>query len=253
MVRAIALNTFREVIRDQALAGVLGFGFTLLLFTRLLSPLVLGEGLRLTVDLGLSSLSVFGMLVIVMVGTSLVAKEIDRRTIYNLLARPVPRPAYLLGKWCGLVAALWTVVWALGAGLLVLLALCGGGRQLLATSTGIYMAGLELSVMASLAVLFSALSTPVLSALYTLGFYCGGQWSYDLRAFAEHFPAGLASVTETVASLMPSLPLFNVRGHAVAGSLPSALHLGVATTYAALYVAGALGLAAVCFESRDFK
>ena len=249
----LAHNTFREVTRDKLLPGAVGFGLSVLLLTRVLSPLVLGESLRLTVDLGLSSVTAFGMLVILMVGANLVGKEIDRRTIYNLLSRPVARPLYLVGKWAGLSAALWAVALLLGAGLQLMVLWSGGRDHFVPVLAGLYMAGLELTVMASLAVLFSALSTPVLSALYTMAFFCAGQWSYDLREFAAQFPPALASTTEVIASVLPNLPLFNVRTLAAAGTAPGLLHLAIATLYALLYAGGVLSLAAIVFETREFK
>ncbi len=189
----------------------------------------------------------------VLVGTSLVAKEIERRTIYNLLSRPIARPAYLVGKWAGLAAALWLVAGALGGALWVLLELRGMEPSAISILEAVYLAGLELSVVTSLAVMFSALSTPVLSALYTLGFYVVGQWSYDLRAFADRYPAGLSPVIRFVANLVPNLPLFNMRSLAAGGETTSPVHLAIATAYALVYCACVLSLAAAAFEARDFK
>ena len=179
----IAQNTFREAIRDRVLAGVVSGGLVLMGLTQLAKPLAMGEGLRLTVDLGLSSISMLGLLVVLMVGTSLVAKEIERRTIFNLLSRPLPRPVYLVGKWLGLSGALWAVSGVLGLALWGVLALMGHAAYGGSLAEAVYLAGLELSVVTSLAVMFSALSTPVLSSLYTLGFFLAGQWSDDLRVF----------------------------------------------------------------------
>jgi ABC-type transport system involved in multi-copper enzyme maturation permease subunit len=190
---------------------------------------------------------------VLLVGTSLVAKEIERRTIFSLLSRPIPRPVYLVGKWAGLTASLWAVALALGVGLWVVLALRGGVGHAPAMFQGVYLAALELAVVTSIAVLCSALSTPVLSALYTLGFYCVGQWSGDLRTFAEQFPEPAATLVRGAASLAPNLPLFNMRSLAAAGETTSLIHLGIATAYALLYVTCVLALASAAFESRDFK
>ena len=108
-------------------------------------------------------------------------------------------------------------------------------------------------MVTALAVLFSALSTPVLSALYTLGFYCVGQWSWDLREFARQFPAGLGTSLQVIANLVPNLPIFNMRALAAHGETTTAFHLALATLYAAVYCGCVLALAAAAFESRDFK
>jgi len=249
----IAHNTFRETTRDRLLAGAIAAGVALLAVTQMLSPLAMGEGRRLTVDLGLSGISWLGLLVVLLVGTSLVAKELERRTIFNLLSRPISRPSYLVGKWLGLSATLWTVVLCMGLALCGVLALRGDGAFVPGVVQGMLLAGLELTVMTSIAVMCSALSTPVLSALYTLGFYIVGQWSYDLREFAADAPGVLRGLLEVTANLAPNLPLFNARTLAAGGHLTTWTHLGLATAYAAVYSGCVLGLAAAAFESRDFK
>jgi ABC-type transport system involved in multi-copper enzyme maturation permease subunit len=252
-IALVARNTFRESTRDRVLAGVGIAGLALILLTLPLGTLALGEAQRLTVDVGLTGISVFGLLIVLLVGTSLVAKEIERRTIYNLLSRPLGRPAYLIGKWIGLSASLWVVAAVLGAALCVVLTASGFGSRSPAVVEAAYLAGLELTVVTALAVLFSALSTPVLSALYTLGFYCAGQWSWDLRDFARHAPPALSVPLNVIANLVPNLPIFNMRSLASHGDLTTPFHLGFATLYALVYSGCALGLAAAAFESRDFK
>lgn len=249
----VARNTFREVTRDRMLAGVTLAGFALLAITQVATPLALGEGRRLTVDLSLSGISLLGLLVVLLVGTSLVAKEVERRTIYNLLARPISRSSYLVGKWLGLSAALWAFAAQLGLALWIVVRARGATGHGVAIVESVYLSALELTVVTSLAVLFSALSTPVLSALYTLGFFVVGQWSYDLRGFAVQFPTSMRAMLEITANLVPNLPLFNMRTLASAGSPTSAHQLIVATLYAAAYVACVLCLASAAFRSRDFK
>lgn len=253
IVALIARNTFREATRDRVLAGMAVAGIVLLLAVQVLTPLAMGQGTRLVVDLGLSSISMLGLLVVLMVGSSLVAKEIERRTIYSLLSRPIGRATYLVGKWAGLTGAVWAIAVILGLSLCGVMAIRGtggyGGSILQAT----YLAALELAVITAVAVMFSALSTPVLSALYTLGVYMVGQWCNDLREFAVQFPPVLARVTEWLANVAPNLPLFNMRALAADGSPTTVVHLGVATLYALFYCTCVLALATAAFESRDFK
>ena len=249
----IAHNTFREAVRDRMLAGLLVGGLVLLGLTRLGSALAMGEDLRLTVDMGLTVISLLGLLVILMVGSSLVGKEIERRTVFNLLSRPLPRPVYLVGKWAGLSGALAAVALVLGAALSILVSALGHPGHVPAIVQATWLGILELALLTSLAVLFSALSTPVLSALYTFGFFLAGQWVDDLRMFAENLPAGVREILRVLADVLPNLPLFNMRSLAAAGEPTSLLHLGLATGYATLYIGCVLALAAAAFESRDFK
>ena len=249
----IARNTYREATRDRVMAGMAGAGLLFLFAIQGLAPLALGEGRRLVMDLGLSAISMLGLLVVLMVGTSLVAKEIERRTIFTLLSRPISRPMYLIGKWAGLTGAVWTIAAVLGVALWLVLCVRGQASWGLAVLEATYLAALELAVVTALAVMFSALSTPVLSALYTLACYCVGQWCYDLRGFATQFPPELGGTVEVLANLVPNLPLFNMRGLAASGLTTSWTHLGVATVYGVVYCAGVLALASAAFESRDFK
>ena len=253
MIAVVARNTFREARRDRVLAGALCAGGVLLAATQLLSPLALGEGHRLTVDLGLSGITILGVMIVVLVGASLVSKEIERRTVYSLLSRPIARHEYLVGKWAGLAATLWVLVVAMGLALWGVMALRGHGGHGPAILQAVYMAGLELNVVTAFAVLFSSLSSPVLSALFTVALYVVGQWSYDLRGFAAKFPPVAARACELTANIVPNLPVFNMRALASAGQTTSFVHLGVATAYAAVYCACALCLAAAAFERRDFK
>jgi Cu-processing system permease protein len=249
----IARNTFREASRDRLLLGALGAGAVLLVATQLLGPLALGEGIRLTVDLGLSGISIIGLMLVLLVGTSLVSKEIDRRTIFNLLSRPLARHTYLIGKWAGLSATLWVVAFAMGAALSLLLAVRGHAEFVPGIAQATYLAALELAVVTACAVLFSAISTPVLSALFTTGLYLVGQWSYDLRDFAAKFPPAAAGVCNLAANLVPNLPLFNMRTLAANAETATFAQLAVATVYAVVYCGAALGLATAAFETRDFK
>ncbi|HTM57486.1 MAG TPA: hypothetical protein VL123_03635, partial [Candidatus Udaeobacter sp.] len=142
---------------------------------------------------------------------------------------------------------------ALGVALWITLSMRGAPGRGLVVLEATYLTGLELTLVTAIAVLFSSLSTPVLSALYTLGLYLVGVWSDDLRQFAAHFTAPLGSMVRVAADLAPNLPIFNMRTLAAAGTPTSTLHLALATGYAFVYVGCALSLAAAAFESRDFK
>lgn len=249
----LAHNTFREATRDRVLVGALCAGAVLLAMTQVLGPLALGEGHRLTVDLGLSGITLLGVGIVVLVGASLVGKEVERRTVFNLLSRPISRYQYLVGKWAGLSATLWTAAIVLGFALWLLMCVRGFASYGPSIAQAVYLAGLELTVITAIAVLFSAMSTPVLSALYTVGLFMVGQWSYDLRDFASKFPPATAGLCEIAANVVPNLPVFNMRSLAAGGHVTSFEHLGIATLYAVVYSGCVLCMATVAFEGRDFK
>ena len=249
----IAQNTFREAIRDRVLTGLLVAGLAVLVVAQPLRVLALGEGVRLTADLGLASISLLGLLAILLVGSHLVAKEVERRTIFNLLSRPIARPTYLVGKWLGLAGALAVFALVLGACLGGVLMLLGASPQARALVPAVYLATLELGVLSAVAVMFSALSTPVLSALYTMALFVIGACSQDLRSFAPQFPPALRGAIEAFANAVPNLPLFDVRALVAQGLVADPARLAVATAYALLYTGCVLALASAAFETREFR
>ena len=206
----IARNTFRETTRDRMLAGVVVAGLVL---CRDPGPESARprRGPALTVDLGLSAISLLGFLVVLLVGTSLVAKEIEHRSIYNLLSRPISRHGYLIGKWIGSLGGAVGGVRGARLRAVAVLLLRGWGGHGLAVLQAVYMAGLELSVVTAIAVLFSAVSTPVLSALYTLGIYLGGSGATTCAPSPTLSRSGSIACSRSFADLVPNLPLFNMR------------------------------------------
>lgn len=252
-VLAVARGTFREAVRDRVLFLVFGFGVLLLALTRILSPIAMGEGPRITVDLGLSALGLLGVVIVALVGTNLVHKEIERRTIHVVLSRPVGRASYLVGKWAGLAGTMAAAVFAMGAILVVVAALMQGPAAIGPVVQAVFLVALANALLAALAVLFSSLSTPILSVVYTLGIYATGWWSSDLRDFAKQMPGALGSIVHGVSYLIPNLDLFNLRPQVAHLETAPTLQLALAIGYAAAYATAVLALAVVAFERRELK
>ena len=102
-IRAVAWNTFREAIRDKILYNLVFFSLLIMGVSTYLGDIALGKSVKVIQDVGLASMSVFGLLIAIFVGIGLVYKEIQRRTIYTLLAKPISRGQFLVGKYFGLV------------------------------------------------------------------------------------------------------------------------------------------------------
>jgi ABC-type transport system involved in multi-copper enzyme maturation permease subunit len=252
-VLTVARSTFREAVRDRVMFLVVAFGAGVLVLSRVLAPLAMGEGGRVTVDLGLSTLGLLGLVIVALVGTGLVHKELERRTIYVVLTRPVSRAAYLIGKWLGLTVTMAVAVLAMGA-ILTAIAVASRGPAVIGPLTqAVVLLVCADAVLAALAVLFSSLSTPVLSTVYTLGLYATGYWTRDLRDFARGMPPGLADLMRTISYLVPNLDLFNLRSDVAQATVTSGLHMSLALLYAAMYITAALALAVVAFERRELK
>jgi Cu-processing system permease protein len=252
-ILAVARGTFREAVRDRVLILVLGFGAVILALSRLLAPIALGEAPRITVDLGLSALGLVGIAIVVLVGTQLVHKEIERRTIHVVLSRPVSRSEYLVGKWAGLAATMAVAVFGMAAMLAAVGAWVQGPSIVGPIVQAAFMIACANAILAALAVLFSSLSTPVLSVAYTLGLYATGYWTNDLRIFARQLPGLSGEILNVVSFVLPNLDVFNLRSQVAYGEGASVLHLALGIGYAGAYVAAALALAVVAFERRELK
>lgn len=252
-ILTVARGTFREAVRDRVLFLVVGFGVLVLVLSRLLSPIAMGEGNRITIDLGLSTLGLLGIVIVALVGTNLVHKEIERRTIHVVLSRPVGRASYLVGKWAGLAGTMGAAVLAMGVILIAVAAAMQGPGAVAPVAQAVFMLMLANLVLAALAVLFSSLSTPILSVVYTLGLYATGYWTSDLRDFARQMPGGVGDLMRGVSYVIPNLELFNLRSHVAHMELASAVQIVLAVGYAAAYVAAVLALALVAFERRELK
>jgi ABC-type transport system involved in multi-copper enzyme maturation permease subunit len=232
---------------------VVGFGVITLALSRLLSPIALGEGDRITLDLGLSALGLLGVVIVALVGTGLVHKEIDRRTIHVVLSRPVSRTSYLVGKWAGLSATMAAAVCAMGVILVLVAAFIRGPQAVGPVLQAVFLLALSNTVLAALAVLFSSLSTPILSVVYTLGLYATGYWTNDLRDFARSMPAGVGDLMRGISYVIPNLELFNLRPQVAHMETAPTIQLALALGYALAYAAATLALAVVAFERRELK
>jgi ABC-type transport system involved in multi-copper enzyme maturation permease subunit len=233
---------------------VLGlFGFALLIGSQALAPLALGEGRKVVIDFGLAGSMMLSTLLAVFLGSSLLHKELERRTIYSILAKPVWREEFLLGKFLGL----WFTTAAL------LLAMAGILASVVALTYGdtpwpifgaVGLSAMELGIVTAVVVLFSSFTTPALTAFFGISAVVVGHFAEDLRYFGSHgAPVVVRSITETVYWALPHLSVFNARGLAVHGSQVEPERMLFALAYGGLYIMGLMILAGVVFRRREFR
>jgi len=251
-IGAIALNTFREAIRDRILYLLLAFALLMIGAARLLSLLTVGSEEKIVKDLGLSAISLFGVLTSVFVGVSLVFKEIEKRTIFTLLASPVRRWQFVGGKYVGLLGVLAMNVALMSAALLSILWLRGAsGAGLLPAFLLIYV---ELALVTAFAILFSCFTNPILAAVGTFAVYVVGHLSWSLPLLGQRLPAGLGRrVCDVLYVVLPNLDRLNIRSEAVHGRALESGYVAVASLYGVLYSAVVLALACVVFERKEFN
>ncbi len=248
---AIASNTFREAIRDRILYLLLAFALLMIGSSLLMSLLTVGSREKIIKDLGLSAIALFGVLTAIFVGVGLVFKEIDRRTIYTIVTKPVGRSQFILGKFLGLTLTLSVNLVIMSAGFYALLFFekCADAALLPA----ILLILFELLVVTALAILFSSFSTPILSALFTLSCYLVGHLSWSLRLLEGRLETGWGrALCEVLYWVLPNLERFNIRSQAVHGVAVSGSEVGLAMVYGLAYAGILIAAACACFERRDF-
>jgi ABC-type transport system involved in multi-copper enzyme maturation permease subunit len=250
-IGAIALNTFREAIRDRVLYLLLVFALLMIGAARLLSLLTVGSEEKIIKDLGLSAISLFGVLTSVFVGVSLVYKEIEKRTIFTLLASPVRRWQFVGGKYLGLLGVLAMNVALMSAALLLILWFRGAAAGgLLAALLLTYV---ELALVTAFAILFSCFTNPILAAVGTFAVYVVGHLSWSLPLLGRRLPEGIGrQVCDVLYALLPNLDRLNIRAEAVHAQALEPGYVGLAVLYGVLYSAVVLALACVVFERKEF-
>jgi ABC-type transport system involved in multi-copper enzyme maturation permease subunit len=250
-IRAIAINTFREAVRDKVLYSLLFFALGLIVASVALNRLAIGQQAKIITDLGLASISIFGTLIAIFVGIGLVSKEIERRTILTIVSKPVGRGRFILGKYLGLLLTIAVEVAIMGA---CFLAMIGVYTEGIAgpVCQAMWLIFAELAVITAVALLFSAFSTPFLSGLFTLGVWVIGHLTADLKAFGEKVGGLTQWFTEALYLLLPNLRNFNVKDLVVHGvSVPTEL-ITLSTIYGVVYVGLLLAAATLIFQRRDF-
>ena len=252
-VAAIALNTFREAVRDRILYAILIFALVMLAGSTILVTISVGGEVKIIKDLGLACISIFGTLIAIFLGIGLVSKEIERRTLYTIITKPIHRYQFILGKYLGLVLTLLVNVAVMALGLLGLAYLWEGVSSLRLFLAVLFIF-LELMLVTALALLFSAFSSPTLSAIFTLCLFVAGHLSGDLRLFAARFGGAVTKLSaETLYFLLPNFSRLNFKDQAVHGFGVDGGSMGLSFLYAIFYIAALVLAAMAIFERRDFK
>lgn len=255
---AIALNTFREAVRIRVLYGIL----VLLLGANLMS-LVLGsmaatDSSRVTRDVGLAGISLFGSLTAIFLGVVLLYGEIQRRTIHTIVSKPIERWEFVVGKYLGMALVLSVLVVAFSVAMFGVLLVNDVG-----VSSGILKAILlswcEVLTVAAIAIFFSSFSTPFLSGIFALAIWVIGRVTPDIEAATQAASPLIRTVTKITLFIVPDLHLFAVSGRtidgvavSVHGDFVSWGYVGLSAVHSLGWIAGVLAFAAVLFHRRDF-
>jgi Cu-processing system permease protein len=262
----IAVNVFKESVRDKVLYNLVLFAVLLIAVSYLLGQLTAGQDIKIIKDLGLAAISLFGLFIAVFIGIGLVSKEVERRSIYSLLSKPIRRQEFIAGKYLGLVLTLLVNVAVMTAAFYAVLgtmAWIAGGWFLPAWDApaadpallkAIAMIFLQLMMVTALALLFSTFTSPILATALTFGLYIVGHFNADLKHFETVVPSKpVAWLARGLYYLLPNLSRLDVKAQVVHALPVPAGYMLLSATYALAYVGALLVLATLIFMRRDFK
>jgi ABC-type transport system involved in multi-copper enzyme maturation permease subunit len=256
--RAVAINTFRETIRDKILYNLLIFALLLIGGSILLATLSIGEQSKIIMDFGLASINLFGILIAIFLGIGLVSKEIEKRTLYPVLTKPIGRTEFLLGKYAGLLLTLLvnTAIMLTGLYLTLMFNQFRWGLPVLDVEPrlveAIAMIYLQLSLITAVALLFSTFTTTTLAAIFTLSIYVIGHISSDLIAMGDKLPSkSTAILVKGIYYALPNLSNFDIKGQVVHKVPIEPIYFLLTTSYALVYITLLMGTAAFIFKRRD--
>ncbi len=255
-VAAIARNAFREAVRDRVLYNLVLFVLLLIAGAIFLGEISAGQEAKIIVDLGLSAILLFGVFIAIFVGVGLVYKEIERRTLYAILSKPIGRGEFMLGKYLGLCLTLLVNVAVMGVGLSLALIVVKRGWEPLALRIwpAIFLIYVELAILTGVAMLFSAFSSPALSALLTFFVFVIGHFSADLKTLAHSMgSAPTRWVFAGLYYLLPNLANYNAITPAAHGQVPEGRAIAMAAVYGVIYIGVLLAATTLVFSRRNLK
>ncbi|MEK6278740.1 MAG: ABC transporter permease subunit [Acidobacteriota bacterium] len=255
-IGAIALNAFREAVRDRVLYNLVLFVLLLTAAAIFIGDLSGGQERKIIVDLGLSAMLLFGVFISIFVGVGLVYKEIERRTIYAIFSKPIGRGEFIIGKYLGLCLTLLVNVLVMGAGVSLALIYVSRGFDPLAISIwpAVLLIYVELMILTGVALLFSSFSSPALSALLTFFVFIIGHFSADLKGLATTMGSTAARwLFRSLYYLLPNLANLSYITPAAHGKLPPPGYVLTATIYSVMYIVVILAAATLIFRRRNFK
>ena len=251
----VAFNTFREAVRDRVLYNLIAFALLLSGAAILVGQISINIERLVVVNLGLTAVSLFGVVIAIFIGIALVSKEIEKRTLYTVLSRPVRRWEFVVGKLFGLTGTLVVNTFFMGIGvfLALLYVVHKFERADWWVLVALYFIVLQFLIVCSLALLFSTFSTPLMAAVFTFALFVIGSLSDDLRGFA-HITHGLVGwIATAIAYLVPNFSVLNVINAVAHGEAVSGRLILYNTLYALLYSAVAISGAVLIFQRRNLK
>jgi Cu-processing system permease protein len=255
---AIALNTFREAVRIRVLYGILVLVVGANLMTLVLGQMVSTEQARVTRDVGLAAISLFGSLTAIFLGVFLLYTEVQRRTIHSIVSKPIARWEFVVGKYFGMALLLTVLVAVFTIAMVAML----GAQGIPITSSipkAVVLAWFEVLTVAAIAIFFSSFSTPFLSGIFALALWVIGRVTPDIEAAARDASPAISWTAKITLQIVPDLHLYAVSGRVIDGTHVSVHadfvswgYIGLAAMHGLAWIVGLLAASALLFHRRDF-
>lgn len=252
-ILVIAHNTFRETIRDKILRVIIGLCFLIIVASRAIAEISLGQDLKVIADLSMGAIDTFGMVLCVFIGTGLIYKEIDKQTLYTVLARPLSRWQFILGKYIGMAATLAVSV-GLMASVFCAFYWLSGGKLHPTMLICIFMLFLGLMLLNAIAVFFSTMASPTVSAICTIAIFIVGRATFELKFLAEISTGIKQQLVMALYYVLPNFYNFSsikqAATHQIALENPWGLMLG-SLGYCVVYSFFLLYMSSLVFSKRN--
>jgi Cu-processing system permease protein len=246
----LGVATFREAIRNRILYSIGFFVIATVALSTWLGSVTVGGQVKVVKHFGLTNVSLATVIYSIIAGATFLAKELSRKTIYNLLSKPLSRLDFLLGKFLGLTSTGCTLVLMMGT-LIFFYSWVVEGAFDFNLLQPLYFMCLEVAIVCAAIIFFSSIVvTPVLSGLFTAGFFIAGRCSDYILSFVELSQAKAALLAYW---FLPHLSLLFTADDAVAGNLRTSSEMVLATLYAFTYSLLLLALASIPFSRRHFN
>lgn len=252
-VLAIATNVFREVIRDRVLYLIGFYALFLVVANRLLPEIAAATEKKIMLDLGLAAMTLLGLVIAVFVGTGLVNKEIEKRTVFVLIAKPISRSEFIFGKHLGLSGVLAVLVAMMTAFYLAILQFGRVPYPLGSILVATLFLFLQLALMTAVAIGFGVFTSSLLATLFTFAVFLMGSFSRNLLELGVRAKDPvIQTVTQTMYLILPDLARLDLKNQAVYGLLPGLDSLLINAGYGLLYTLLLLSVATLFFSAREF-
>lgn len=249
----IAKNTFRETMRDRIVLAACALVFLMIGFSLFIGTISIDQDVRMIIDFSLTAIYILQIFVAIFIGSMLIYKEIERKTFFLILPKPIKIEAIIIGKCLGLTATTAVVTAVSTIALYIILFFKGGNIHFLPILVSVLLSLIESSLIILLSILFSGITSPILSAVYTIGFFLIGHSAEIYRSFMfEMLPSFRLYVLQAAYYLLPNLEKFNTRNDVVYDKIPSPVTLLLTVLYALCFAVVIFLITKISFKKKEF-